>query len=519
VNFPALSLQQQVQGRFNFGYSYFNLRKLDEALGEFDFVKTQNSPFSPAANYYAGFIEFSKGMYDEALVDLKRSESNAAYANIVPYLIANVYYKLRKYDELIGYFAGVSKRASSISNYDEISMLVADAYYYKSDYEKAAAAYEEYLEDNTARAEGTLLFRAGFANYSLSRNDKALEYLKNSAAKQDSVSYYSSYYLGILYLKEGNKQSAANAFDYARKYGKDRRFAEESLYQLAKVTYDQGKPDLSISEFEKFLNEFPSSEHAPEVKELLAHAYVNGNNYNKAIEYIEALPQKSATTQQAYQKATYLKGAELFNKDDYQHSVEYFTKSLMYPIDPNYVALSALWCAEAYSIGRKYEEAQPMYQKVVALGSTAEKEIMARTRYGLGYAYFNLKQYDQALFNFKEYTTKYSKSGGTYTDALVRLADCYYASKSYQEAITNYNQARKLNSPDDDYIVFQIGMIQGILRNYADARSQFRILISNYPKSQYRDEAMFQAAQFEIEQVNYQVAIDVLTRLINEGKG
>ena len=62
-------------------------------------------------------------------------------------------------------------------------------------------------------------------------------------------------------------------------------------------------------------------------------------------------------------------------------------------------------------------------------------------------------------------------------------------------------------------------MINGILRKYADARNQFNVLISSYPKSQYRDEALFQRAQFEIEQGNYEVAATGLTQLINEGAG
>jgi tetratricopeptide (TPR) repeat protein len=127
VNFSALPLAQQTEGRFRFGYSFFNLKKLDEALEQFNFVKIQNSSYTPAANYYAGFIEYSKGLYGDALTDLKRAESSSSYAPIVPYLIANVYYKQRQYDELIRYADGLKNKASSINNYDDISMLVADA--------------------------------------------------------------------------------------------------------------------------------------------------------------------------------------------------------------------------------------------------------------------------------------------------------------------------------------------------------------------------------------------------------
>lgn len=519
VDFSALTHDQQAEGYFKWGYSYFNLKKLSDALAQFNIVKIQNSPYASAASYYAGIIEYGDGKYEDAYADLKRAETSTSYANVVPQLLANVLYKQRKYDDLISYELSLRSREGEISNYQEISMLAADSYYFKGDYKNAVTAYENYLAANKNKAAASLLFRAGHASYSLGNDDKAIDYLKIAAASTDSVGFYASYYLGIVYLKRGNKPFAANSFDHSRKYLQDKKLVEESTFQYAKVSYDLGKPDLAISEFERFLIGFPSSEYSHEVKELLAQAYVNGNNYNKAIEYIEALPRRSAGVDQAYQKATFLKGSELFNKEDLAGAVQYFEKSLAYPVAPNYVALSSFWCAEAYSIDRKFQEAITRYQKVVSLGTGAETEVLNKTRYGLGYAYFNLQQYEQALYNFKEYANKGTKSGPMYSDGLVRLADCYYVSKAYQDALTYYNRARAQNSPDDDYILFQTGVINGILRKYADARTQFTNLITNYPKSQYRDEAIFQRAQFEIEQGNYEVAANGLSQLIRDGAG
>ena len=154
VDFPALTQSQQNEAHFNWAYSYFNLKQLDQALEQFNFVKNQSSTFSPAANYYAGFIEFSKGLYTEALIDLKKAESNPSYSSIVPYLIANVYYKQKRYDDLLTYASALGK-TSGLQNEKDIAMLSAEAYYFKRDYKKAADAYEQFLEADPGRAEGT----------------------------------------------------------------------------------------------------------------------------------------------------------------------------------------------------------------------------------------------------------------------------------------------------------------------------------------------------------------------------
>jgi TolA-binding protein len=515
VDFPALSLDQQNQAHFRWGYAYFNLKKLNEALEQFNFVKSVSSEYAPAANYYAGFIEYSNGLYADALTDLKKAESNASYSSVVPYLIANVYYKQKKYDELLQYTTRLKGR-TDIQNANELAILKAEAYYFKGDYQSAADAYEQFLAENSSRAETPLLFRAGYANYALNKTDKAIAYLGKAAANKDSTSYYASYYLGIMYLKQGQKPQALNAFDYARKFEGDKKLAEEASFQFGKVSYDAGKPDQAINEFENFLSLYPSSTHAVEVKELLAQAYVNGNNFHKAIEYIEALPSRSAHIDQAYQKATFLKGSELFNKDDYQGAAQHFEKSLKYPRDPNYVALASYWAGESYSVGRKYDQAIRHYERVLQTPSV-EQDLLLKTRYGLGYAHYNLKSYDKALTNFREFVNKGNKNTSNYTDGIIRLADCYYVSKQYDDALATYARARNIGSPDNDYVLLQSGVINGIQRKYGESRTQLTNLIQSYPKSQYRNEALFQRAQYEIEQGNSQVAIDGLSQLIREG--
>lgn len=515
VNFPALTGEQQSQGHFMWGYSLFNQKKLDEAVEQFNFVKRQSTAYTPASNYYAGFIEYSKGTYDEALFDLKKAETSSSYATIVPYLIANIYYKQKRYDTVIEYAATLKGR-SDITNAGDVSMLVAEAYYFKGDFKKAVEAYQQYFDKNP-KAESGLYFRAGYANYASGNTERGIEFLDKAAASKDTVSYYASYYLGILHLKQGNKPLALNAFDYAKKNPKDQELAQESAFQFAKVSYDAGKPDQAIGEFERYLKTYPSSSHSVEVKEMLAQAYVNGNNFNKAIEYIEALPSRNQYINQAYQKAAYLKGSELYNKENYPGAVEYFAKSLEYPIDPNYTALASFWSGEAYSIGRKYDEAATNYLRVVGLAASADAEILLKTRYGLGYTYYNLKTYDRALFNFKEFVNKANKSTPNYPDALIRLADCYYVTKQYDDALATYSKAKTVSTSDLDYVLLQNGVINGIQLKYGEARSNLNQLITNFPKSQYRDEALFQRAQFEIEQGNYQVAVDGLTQLIREG--
>jgi tetratricopeptide (TPR) repeat protein len=511
TDFSVLSSEQQNTGRFRWGYALFSQKKLKESQAQFGYVKSMGGQYGPAASYYAGFVEYNQGDYNSATIDLKRAEQTPAYANVVPYLLVNVYYKQKNYDELLKYGTSV-KDKEGVTNTEEIALLMAEAYYKKNEFAKALEGYTTFL-DGKENADKGILLRAGYSAYAIEDNEQAVNYLRKSASDQDSTGYYASYYLGAVYLKLQQKPLALIAYGNARNFKSDARVAEESSYQYAKISYDLSRSDQAINEFEKFQKDYPNSTHSVEVRELLGHAYVNANNYNRAIEYIETLPKRTPSTDQAYQKATYLKGAELFNKEEYAQSVQYFEKSLQYPIDPVYVADASFWCAESYSIGRKYDKAAEYYLKIISF-SGSNAELLLKSRYGLGYCYFNLLQYDRALFNFKEFVNKAPAKTTNLSDGYIRLADCYYISKSYAEALSNYRKSIEQKTPDGDYAHLQSGILLGIQRKYVEALTELDQVVKNYPESRFADEALFQRGQLFFEQGNYANASAEFTRLI-----
>jgi Tfp pilus assembly protein PilF len=165
ADFHALTAEQQNNGRFRWGYSLFNQKKLPESLDQFNVVKTQGGQYGPAASYYSGFIEYSVGEFDNALVDLKRADQGPSYAKIVPYLLANVYYKQKNFDGLLTYVSSL-KDMDDISNSDEIALLSAEAYFKKSDYKNALSGYQRYFKGKENADQG-VLSRAGYAAYSI----------------------------------------------------------------------------------------------------------------------------------------------------------------------------------------------------------------------------------------------------------------------------------------------------------------------------------------------------------------
>ena len=518
ADLAKLTEEQVTETRFKLGYSYFTQKKFDQADSYFTVLKRKPSAYSAAANYYAGYVAFQSGNYEKALSDFLRAEKSDAYATVVPYMIASTYNRLGRYDEMLGYIESVNEKGMAVSNSNDLKLLAAEAYFKNGQYEKAGAYFDEYLQKNKNISDENVLYRIAYTRYKTGDKESAIDYFSRVASDKDSLGFHASYFLGIMHLEVGNTLYALNAFDNARKNNFDERLKEEAFYQFAKVNYDLGRSAEATEAFEDFLQSYSRSVHGPEINGLLSQAYLDGNNYNKAIAHIEALERITPNVAKSYQRATYLKGSELFNKEDYRQATAYFEKSLQRPVDQNYKVLANYWLAEAYSVGKAYEKAIPYYQ--TALGNSGEntREFSSKARYGLGYAYYNSKQYDKALLNFKSFinSLEYSSSKLFYKDAMVRLADCYYVTKSYQDALSTYTRAAKLNKVDNDYVFLQSGIIYGIIGQPERATSMLQKVIDDYPRSKIYDNALFQLAQIDFEQGDYQAAVKDFSRLIRE---
>jgi tetratricopeptide (TPR) repeat protein len=509
VNSSQLTQQQRNEVDFSLAYTYFSNKQFDKALEHFNRLKRSDNRYTYASSYYAGYIYFTKDEYDQAIYDLQRAEKNEAYAEIVPSLIANIYYRQGQYDKLISY-AGEKAEGRHTRNRGELDLLTAEAYYKKEQYHKAAERFEAYAGNR--KMDDPLQYRLAYAQYKSGAPEKAIENFKPVANNQDSLGQHASYYLGVLYVQEGNKPFAQTAFKRASELSYNSKITEESSFKLAKLHYELGDFQQAAEQLKNFTSKYASSKHKREANELLSKSLLNSNDYAQAIAYIEKMDSKSPSIRQAYQQVTFLKGTELFNDAKFYQAVQMLEKSLEYPQDKELVVKANYWMGEAYSIGKKWNEAINAYANVFR-HAKPDAEFHLASRYGIGYAYYNSKQYDRALTHFREYVNRGGKQEKFYNDAVLRLADSYYANKIYHNAITHYEQAIRENNPEQDYAYFQLGLVYSLTDRNQQAFEAWNTLLNSYSRSPYFDDALFNKAQLQLESGQNAEALQGFNRL------
>lgn len=505
---------RQLDYKYKLATAYYNTQDLRRALPLYNDIKASSSTDAPAASYYAGVINFRQNNLNEAVKDFRRIEANPTYQNEVPNWIAQALYRQRRFDELLAYTEPLLKRGSN-RDLSEVALFTAEVYYQQNQFAKAIPYYRQYISTVGAKVPNAIRFRYGQSLFRTGAYNDAIAQLKPVAGGKDTTAQYAAYTLGVSYLQTQNPTYALTAFDQAGRLAFNKDIQEEAVFNHAKLQLDQNNGADAVKELTAFLKRYPSSRFENEANELLGESYFASNNYPAAIAYIESLKRRTPKINATYQRLTFNQAVNDFNAERYRQSVENLDKSLKYPVDAELQQAAQFWKAEAYSAGRQYDTAIPLYTAVARSGAGP---YAVKSLYGLGYAYYNKKDYARALTYFRDFVSR----GGdktdrsTLDDAVVRLADSYFANKQYNEAIRYYDQAIAQNQGDKDYAVYQKGVILSYVGRDTEAKAQFDQLQKQYPSSRFADNALLQAANVDFEKGNYQAAIRGFSRLLQE---
>ncbi|MBK0402876.1 tetratricopeptide repeat protein [Adhaeribacter sp. BT258] len=511
-----LDEEQKHEAEFKQAYAYFAEKKFDKAKPLFDRNKGGSRKYAYASSYYAGYIALRNGDYASAKTDLRTAEQNEAYRAVVPYLLTQILYKEGSLDEVISYGEKVLAQKPVPQNADEIELLIGDAYFKKNDFKNAAKYFNAYAKGRK-NIENGVQYKIAYANYKTEDYKAAIVNFKDVALQKDSLGQNAAYHLGLSYLKDNNKQYALTAFNQARIQEFDKPVTEAASIKYAQLNYETGNFREVINSLSDFNKKFPNSKMGNEADDILSESYLNSNNYLEAIRHIEKLSNRSPRINETYQRVTYYQAVNYFNDSKFQEAVALLDKSLEHNYDPEIRAASYFLKGEAYSIAQRWDDAANSYAAVFRTSNANKTDYYVKSRYGIGYAYYNNKQYDKAQTHFKAYINDNSvrDNNPNLMDATMRLGDTYYVEKDYKQALNLYDKVLASNSPDKDYVYFQKGVVLGLMGRKEEAAKNLQSLVNNFPKSRYADDATYQKAVLDFENGNYAPAISGFTNLID----
>jgi len=512
VDEKALSEKDKTAFRFKRGQSYFERGDLAKARQDFYEVKDVPGDYNQAATYYYSHIAYEQNDLETALSGFRKLESDPNFSPIVPYYITQIYYKQKKYDELLGYAPAVldSAKVNSTKRGPEIARLIGDSWFIKENYANALPYLETYHEaTNKANIPREDFYQLGYAYYRTGAYQKALDTFALSAGSDDELGQLSSYNMGDCYLKLYQKEYARTAFATASALTFNREVQEDALFNYSKLAFELSYNPFheAITAFENYLEQYPDSPRRDEAYEFLLNVYMKTRNYEKALMSLDRIKNKDNNVKEAYQIVSYNRGVELYQSADYGRAEQFFDKVFTYSANPLVTAEAKFWRAEiSYNLG-DYGVAKDRYNTFLNDPGGYSSSYYTLANYGLGYCYFKMAnnesvyEISKAIYaNANTAFRKFADGPGQkdprkLNDSWLRIGDCFFVTKSYVQAIQYYDKVADASQGNRDYAMFQKGMAYGYDGQLDKKSWVLKNLLGEMPNSKFEADAKYELAR------------------------
>ena len=511
------SLTKAETEKFNFqkGYSYFNAKDKKQATSYFNKV-SNSAEYGSQAKYYLGFMAYEADDYTEATKQFEQVAGEEKYQEKMSYFQADMNFKLGKFQEAID--LGLKAMAkSNAQEKSELNKIIGESYFNLKQYDKAIPYLSAY-KGKKGKWNNTDYYILGYAYYQQKDYENAIAQFNRIIDGKDMVAQNAYYHLGESYLKTDKKQQALNAFKNASEMAFDLKIQEDAYLNYAKLSYEIGNSYQSIpSVLSGFLEKYPANPNKETIETLLISSYITSKNYREALVLLEK--NKSFANKQAYQKVTFYRGLELYTDGNYQEALSMFKKSIAEPRDPKFTARATFWKGETEFVLDNFNESLLSFKQFKGSAEAKNTPEFKNIDYNIAYAYFKLKEYDQAITGFQSFIDGSKDDKVRLNDAYLRLGDSHFVSTKYWPAMEAYNKVIESRGVDADYAGFQKAMSYGFVARNEKKIEDLNKFIQAFPKSQYRDDALFELGNTYVAESQTDLAVQTYDKLITQYKG
>ena len=504
IDMKSLETNQQEQAYFEKGYSLLQLKITQQGVESLNKANSFKGEYKYVSAYYLGVM--SDGFEAEEWF-LEASESDEWKIKSAVYL-SQIYLSSGEFEKLINQNRPLLSSVRTTENH-ELHFYSGEANYRLGKYRQAVRVYQDGLTLNIKKPTAETLFKLGHAYYETGEKDKAIEQLKKSGLNESPTGQASAFQLGKIYTEQGKYTFALHAFEISGASNYDLTMKEESRFLASKINIQLEQFGEAIEQLENFISEYSTSTRLNEANELLSIAYLNTSNYDLVINHFEKSNSSSSVLRRNYQKVTLLKAKQAFSDRRVSEAVIYFNKSVNVPMDRNLEFDARYWLGECYFILGDVVNSKASYAKAKIIKTSSPLP-----DYGLGYLTYNEKKYEEAIFFFQSFRRKAGGQHSFSSDALLRIADCDYALKKYDQALSGYNSLEGTRVAQD-YLFFQTGLIHQLNGRTAQAVASFEKVVSIH-ESNYRDNAIFQLGLSYFENADFEKAAKVFTNYLDQ---
>ena len=513
----ALADKERDDAALKLATAYLKVGDLEEARVWFTLLKDVSKTHQADAVYNLGYIDYVEGRYDKALNAFASLKGNKEYGPLVPYYIGEIHLLRGEYRQADQIASDYLQRYAGHKDEAEMKRIQGEARYGMNDYLSAVALLEAYM-GAVDQPQRKAMYELGMSYYHTGAFSNATEMLGKTTLERDALAQNAYLHMGLAYLQLKDRNQSRMSFEQASVMDYDKAVKEQALYNYALCIHETSYSPFaeSVTVFERFLNEFPNSRYRERVNDYLVEVYMNTRSYDAALKSIAKISKPGPRIMEAKQRILFRLGTQAFANADFAQALQYFNRSLeIGQFNTATQADAYYWRGEANYRLENYPNAGKDLRRYLDLATNKRSAEYALAMYNLGYTDFKQKNYSSALNWFSRFVESgNNENKQVLADAYNRIGDCNFYARKFEDARRSYDKAEQVDPSLGDYSLYQEGFVKGLQRDYSGKIQSLNQLITNYPQSQYIDDALYEQGRAFVQMEDNANAIERFQLLV-----
>lgn len=348
-------------------------------------------------------------------------------------------YRSKKFDVIL--------RVYKNTNEERKKFILAEAHYYKGEYQKANELYSEILKSSS---DSEIILFSNISRLWILHHQG----LYNLVIEQETKD---SLLLTLCYIKMKNYSTA---YSISKNYSSD-----TFLFLSGFSAYLLKSYDLAINSFERLIQNYPNSQFTPTGAYRIGIIYIRTEFYDKAIKYFTLIVNNYKQFK-LYQNAIYLSAYSYYKLQNYEKSYEYALMLIKnYPNDEN-TKIAKNLIKEIYLLRPEIVDSTTEYYDYLK-AYKLYKEDKCHSSIEVYKVFINSKE-KRVLFFFK------TTIGDAFlNDAFLEMGECYMKVQNHKEAISSFKRCKL------DECSYKLAISLYFDKNYGQSIAHFERLLKN----------------------------------------
>lgn len=505
---------------YRMGASAQRLDRPEEALGYFrQAAETyRNAEYAPVALYASGYALIGLKRYDEAaealeLLGARYPES--PHARNIGLALAEVYYELDDYDRALD---EIEKRVGGLdeAGRERALFLQAESLNQLRESEQAIVQYRRFLErypDSAYRRRA--LYGLGWNYYFEGVHQWAAErFAEVREGQDDDLAARGAYYEAINQDLALEPQTAIALLENFLANWPAHELAAHAHFELAVLYYRQHRWEDAWRVFGLMRERWPAHDLAGEAAYYRANTAIALGNFEEAFRHFDQAVDAGAASERLREEVRFQRAWLSYRNASYREAMLGFLEIHDRSPRSDRGQEALFWAAESVYQLDNLDRAEELFLQYIEEAPDGKHQTAAW--YALGWTHFRRSRYADAADAFQTFLDRRRASDDegfvSYrNDALLRLADSYYALKQYASAIRTY---RLVGDQGGDYAQYQIAQAFDHAGEAYEAVSAFRELLEFHPGSEWAQEARYSIGRIFFRNQDYDQAVEEYAALL-----